>query len=108
MHLIERYGLTKIEVRRMSGVSFHEFHNQSENDTQDIILSKTIFGFSDYIDTVETDLVIMHGDRVEAMACAIVCATRYVRCGHIEVERYLAQLTKLCDIATQSSHITTL
>lgn len=84
MHLIERYGLTKIEVRRMRGVSFHEFHNQSDNDSQDIILSKTICGFSGFIDATKPDLVIVHGDRVEAMACAIVCATRYIRCGHIE------------------------
>lgn len=84
MHLIERYGLTKIEVRRMSGVSFHEFHNQLESDTQDIILSKTICGFSNFIEASKPDLVIVHGDRIEAMACAIVCATRYVRCGHIE------------------------
>ena len=69
---IERYGLTKIEVRRMRGVSFHEFHNQSDNDSQDIILSKTICGFSDFIDATRPDLVIVHGDRVEAMACAIV------------------------------------
>ena len=84
MHLIERYGLTKIEVKRMHGVSFHEFHNQSDNDSQNIILSKTICGFSDFIDFTKPDLVIVHGDRVEAMACAIVCATRYIRCGHIE------------------------
>jgi len=84
MHLIERYGLTKIEVRRMHGVSFHEFHNQLDNDTQDIILAKTIYGFTDFVDKTKPDLVIVHGDRVEAMACAIVCATRYVRCGHIE------------------------
>jgi UDP-N-acetylglucosamine 2-epimerase (hydrolysing) len=84
MHLIDRYGLTKIEVKRTHGVSFHEFNNQLDDDTQDIILSKTICGFSDFIDATEPDLVIVHGDRVEAMACAIVCATRYVRCGHIE------------------------
>jgi UDP-N-acetylglucosamine 2-epimerase (hydrolysing) len=84
MHLIERYGLTKIEVRRLSGVTFHEFHNQLNSDTQDIILSKTICGFSDFVDTAKPDLVVLHGDRVEALACAIVCATRYVRCGHVE------------------------
>ena len=84
MHLIDRYGLTKIEVKRTRGVSFYEFNNQLDGDTQDIILSKTICGFSDFIDATEPDLVIVHGDRVEAMACAIVCATRYIRCGHIE------------------------
>ena len=27
---------------------------------------------------------MIHGDRIEAMSCAIVCATNYVLCGHIE------------------------
>jgi len=26
----------------------------------------------------------VHGDRVEAMACALVCATNYIKCAHIE------------------------
>jgi len=30
------------------------------------------------------DLVVIHGDRVEALACALVCATNYIRCAHIE------------------------
>ena len=70
------------------------FNNQSDNDSQDIILSKTICGFSDFIDSKKADLVIVHGDRVEAMACAIVCATRYIRADISKVERYLVQLTK--------------
>ena len=94
MHLIERYGLTKIEVRRMRGVSFHEFHNQSDNDSQDIILSKTICGFSDFIDAKKADLVIVHGDRVEAMACAIVAQHVISDADISKVERYLVQLTK--------------
>jgi UDP-N-acetylglucosamine 2-epimerase (hydrolysing) len=28
--------------------------------------------------------VIVHGDRIEALACALVCATNYIRCAHIE------------------------
>jgi len=84
MHLLERYGLTKIEVMRLKGVVFHEFQNHAYGKNQDIILSNTICGFSSYVDLAKPDLVIVHGDRVEALACAIVCATKYVRCGHIE------------------------
>lgn len=84
MHLMKRYGMTKIEVNRLSGVQFTEFPNQKKNYTQDIILAKTISGFSNYVEKNKPDLVIIHGDRVEATACAIVCATHYIRCGHIE------------------------
>ena len=32
MHMMERYGLTKIEVERVTGVGITEFPNQSEGD----------------------------------------------------------------------------
>lgn len=84
MHMLDRYGLTKLEVRRTSGVGVHEFLNQRENDPQDIILAKTVVGFSDFIQEHRPDLVVIHGDRVEALACALVCATNYIRCAHVE------------------------
>ena len=37
MHLMKRYGMTKIEVNRLSGVQFTEFPNQTKNYTQDIM-----------------------------------------------------------------------
>lgn len=84
MHMMARYGMTKLEVHRMEGVAVHEFLNQREGDPQDVILAKTVIGFSDFIAEARPDLVIVHGDRVEALACAIVCATNYLRCAHIE------------------------
>lgn len=38
----------------------------------DIILAKTIDGFSHSVKDVSPDLIIIHGDRVEALAGAIV------------------------------------
>ncbi|GLQ34689.1 UDP-N-acetyl glucosamine 2-epimerase [Amylibacter marinus] len=84
MHMMERYGLTKIEVSRVSGVGLIEFTNQVEGDPQDLILSKTILGFSDFLKENPHDLVVVHGDRIEALACSLVCATNYVRFAHIE------------------------
>jgi UDP-N-acetylglucosamine 2-epimerase (hydrolysing) len=84
MHLLERYGMTKIEVHRVQGVSFYEFPNQADFQSQDIILSNTVCGFSSYVQREKPNLVIVHGDRIEALACAIVCATQYIRCGHVE------------------------
>jgi UDP-N-acetylglucosamine 2-epimerase (hydrolysing) len=84
MHMLHQYGLTKNEVRNIKGIQVHEFLNQREIDSQDIILSKTVNGFSDFCREDRPDLVIIHGDRIEALACAIVCATNYIRFAHIE------------------------
>ena len=84
MHMMERYGLTKIEVQRVQGVGVSEFSNQYEGDPQDVILAKTVLGFSEFVRGHQPDLVIVHGDRIEALACAIVCATNYIRCAHVE------------------------
>ena len=84
MHMLESYGLTKLEVHRLRGAQIHEFLNQRPGDALDIILSKTVGGFSDFMSENKPDLVVVHGDRVEALACSIVCATNYVRCAHVE------------------------
>ncbi|MCY4462816.1 MAG: UDP-N-acetylglucosamine 2-epimerase [Albidovulum sp.] len=84
MHMLEQYGLTKIEVTRLEGVDAFEFLNQRPGDPQDAVLAKTIGGFSDFVVGRRPDLAVIHGDRVESIACALVCATNYVRCAHIE------------------------
>ena len=84
MHMLGRYGLTKLEVQRIDGVQVHEFLNQRDGDPQDMILAKTVIGFSDFLREHPADLVVLHGDRVEALAAALVCATNYIRCAHVE------------------------
>jgi len=84
MHMMEKYGLTKTEVHRQTRFHVVEFTNQRDADPQDIILAKTVIGFSDFLQEHRPDLVIIHGDRVEALACSLVCATNYVRCAHVE------------------------
>jgi UDP-N-acetylglucosamine 2-epimerase (hydrolysing) len=84
MHLMDRYGLTVNEVRRMPGVAVHEAPNQSEGDPQDLILARTVTGFSDFVRAAGPDLVVLHGDRIEALAGALVAATNYIRSAHVE------------------------
>ena len=84
MHMMKRYGETRLEVKRFAGAEFFEFVNQREGDALDFILSKTILGFSDFVHEHRPDLVIIHGDRVEALAASLVCAMRYIRSAHIE------------------------
>jgi UDP-N-acetylglucosamine 2-epimerase (hydrolysing) len=84
MHMMDRYGLTRNEVRRMPGITVHEFVNQAEGDPQDAVLARTVTGFSAYLRETRPDLVILHGDRIEALAGALVAATNYVRSAHVE------------------------
>ncbi len=84
MHMMRRYGETRLEVKRFPNAEFFEFVNQREGDAQDFILSKTILGFSDFVHEHTPDLVIIHGDRVEALAASIVCAMKYIPSAHIE------------------------
>lgn len=84
MHMLERYGATRNEVARVAGVQRHEFINQRIGDPQDFILSKTILGLSDWVHENPPDLAVIHGDRIEALAGALVCATNYIRCAHVE------------------------
>jgi UDP-N-acetylglucosamine 2-epimerase (hydrolysing) len=84
MHMMDRYGLTRNEVRRMQGVTVHEFVNQAEGDPQDLTLARTVTGFSAFATAARPDLVILHGDRIEALAGALVAATNYIRSAHVE------------------------
>jgi UDP-N-acetylglucosamine 2-epimerase (hydrolysing) len=84
MHMMERYGLTRNEVGRMPGVGVEEFVNQAEGDPQDLVLARTVMGFSAYVNAVKPDLIVLHGDRIEALAGALVAATNYVRSAHVE------------------------
>lgn len=84
MHMMARYGETKLEVKRFPGAEFFEFVNQRNGDPLDLVLAKTVMGFSDFVHEHRPDLVIVHGDRVEALAVSIVCAMRYIPSAHIE------------------------
>jgi UDP-N-acetylglucosamine 2-epimerase (hydrolysing) len=84
MHMLSQYGLTKEEVHLQSKYIVQEYVNQRIGDSQDVILAKTITGFSDYLLEYNHDLVIFHGDRIEALACGLVCAINYIRCAHVE------------------------
>ena len=108
MHMLSKYGLTKEEIRSYKEFDTIEFLNQREGDPQDIILSKTILGFSDYINEINPDLVVIHGDRLEALASSIVCATNYYLSVHIEggeVSGTIDELFRHCNTKLCSLHM---
>ena len=96
MHLMERYGRTKLEVARFPDAEMFEFQNQREGDPQDMILAKTVVGFSDFLTEHRPDLAVVHGDRIEAPARAPACATNCVRCAHIAGAELAGTTDEIC------------
>lgn len=84
MHMLTKYGYTCKEVEKAGFRNIHKFINQNVSDSMDHILSKTISGLSDYVKETKPDLLIVHGDRVEALAGAAVGALNNLLVGHIE------------------------
>ena len=107
MHMMKRYGETRIEVKRLQGVEFFEYVNQREGDALDLVLSKTVMGFSDFVHEHKPDLVVIHGDRIEALAASVVCAIHYIRSAHIEggeVSGTIDESIRHCNTKLCASH----
>ncbi|MFP4845646.1 UDP-N-acetylglucosamine 2-epimerase [Winogradskyella sp. PE311] len=84
MHLMHEYGYTLIEVERCGFDTIETFNNHTDEATMDLTLAKTINGFSEYIKRINPDLIVVHGDRVEALAGAIVGSLNNILVAHIE------------------------
>ncbi|QDC70754.1 UDP-N-acetylglucosamine 2-epimerase (hydrolyzing) [Candidatus Methylopumilus universalis] len=84
MHLLLKYGSTYKEIEKNKIGKIYKFINQNENNSMSEILAKTIAGFSDYIYEIKPDLIICHGDRIEALAAAIVGTLNNIPVAHIE------------------------
>lgn len=84
MHLQKEYGYTLVEIQRCGFSKVHTFENHTHEATMDLTLAKTIQGFSHYCQQIQPDLIVVHGDRVETMAGAMVGALNNILVAHIE------------------------
>jgi UDP-N-acetylglucosamine 2-epimerase (hydrolysing) len=84
MHLQKEYGYTLIEIERCRFKNVHTFENHTHETTMDLTLAKTIEGLSAYVKTIHPDLIVVHGDRVETLAGAIVGSLNNILVAHIE------------------------
>jgi UDP-N-acetylglucosamine 2-epimerase (hydrolysing) len=86
MHLLNRYGRTLVEIEKSGFSNIYQYMNQMEHTScdMDIVLASTIQGLSHYVREYRPDLIVVHGDRVEALAGAIVGALNNILVAHIE------------------------
>ena len=86
MHTLSKYGFTVDEVKKANfkTAKLHIYMNQVLNEPMDIVLANTINGLSRFVHEERPDIIIIHGDRVEALAGAIVGAMQNILVAHIE------------------------
>lgn len=83
MHMLEKYGSTAHEVLKEFR-NVYMYNNQAFGNRMEIVLSNTVYGFSHYVSEIRPDLIVIHGDRVEALAGAVVGSFNNIRVAHIE------------------------
>jgi UDP-N-acetylglucosamine 2-epimerase (hydrolysing) len=84
MHMQAKYGYTVEEIEKCGYKNIYKFINHTLETSMDQTLAKTIEGFSNYIKEIGPDLIVIHGDRIEALAGAIVGALNNILVAHIE------------------------
>lgn len=84
MHTMSKYGSTLLEVKNDGYSDTHVYMNQIDQEPMDLVLANTINGLSRYVREVKPDMLVIHGDRLETLAGAIVGAFNNILVAHVE------------------------
>lgn len=84
MHLLELYGNTFIEIYKDGFDEVFLAKPYKHQEKMDLALSECIKRFSNFIKEYKPDLIVVHGDRLEALSGAIVGAFNNILVAHIE------------------------
>lgn len=82
--MLKTFGYTYEEVIKDGYAHIHVAYGLSQSVDAGMNLGSTISYFSGYIHHIVPDMIIVHGDRMDALAGAIVGALHNVMVGHIE------------------------
>ena len=82
MHNIKKYGSTYDQIKKDKIKNVTRF-NQKDYDQPDVILANTIFGFKKFIKN-KLNLIVVHGDRIESLACSIAGSINNIKVYAIE------------------------
>ena len=106
MHTLSKYGSTYEDVQKFGYKNVFVYMNQTNTTDAEIILSNTITGFSNFIKEISPDMIVIHGDRVEALACAITGSFNNILVAHIESGEISGTIDELIRHAiTKLSHV---
>ena len=84
MHLLETFGSTYEEVKKDEYENIYIAFGLSQAQNGSVNLGNTITYLSGYVENIKPDMILVHGDRMDALAGAIVGALHNILVGHIE------------------------
>lgn len=84
MHLIDKFGNTYEEVLKDGYRNVYVDFSQANRGIMSYDLGNVICNLTGYVSKVCPDMIVVHGDRIDALAGAIVGALNNIRVAHIE------------------------
>lgn len=84
MHMMPQFGNTHLEVEKFFKSNVIKFKNQNLSNKLETILNNTVKKFSKIVNKFKPNLIVIHGDRVETLASALVGSLNHILTAHIE------------------------
>ncbi|MGY2066888.1 UDP-N-acetylglucosamine 2-epimerase [Blastococcus sp. SYSU DS0619] len=84
MHLLRRYGYTVREIERAGLRHVHHVPNQVEDEPMALVLANSLNSIARLLLAESADMVLVHGDRVEALAGGLAGSLTNTRVAHVE------------------------
>lgn len=84
MHLLAKYGSTYREVLKDGYKNVNVAFGQQYTDNMSYNLGNVLTNLSVYVQQIEPDMILVHGDRIDALAGAITGALNNILVAHIE------------------------
>ena len=84
MHTMKKCGNTYKDILDDQHKNIHIAFETSQYTNMSDSLGGTILSFSEYVYKIQPDLIVVHGDRIEALAGAVVGCLNNVIVAHIE------------------------
>lgn len=84
MHLLPQYGSTYKEVLKDNYENVHVAFGQQHTEDMSFNLGIVLTHLSGYVSQIHPDMILVHGDRIDALAGALVGALNNILVAHIE------------------------
>ncbi len=84
MHMLSQYGYTVNEIEKCNFPNIYKFINSSGKFSMGDVLANTLIGLGNYLNEFRPDMIVVHGDRIEALAGALSGALNNIIVAHIE------------------------
>lgn len=91
MHLLQKYGSTYREVQKDGYKNTYVAFEQVMTDNMSYNLGVVLMNLARYAEQIKPDMIVVHGDRIDALAGAITGALNNILVAHIEGARFPAQ-----------------